>query len=334
MASFGWSRRSTEAGKGKRMEILKQNQKKENTAVALGTFDGLHLGHRSVLARLKEVANAKDLSALVCTFSNLPSAYFGGEAEAIFTPEEKIRALEEFGVDMLYMPAFGEKIAEMNREEFARQLFAELGAKAVVVGFNYRFGKNAEGTPEYLAEAAKEFGAEVVCMPPYLLGGAPVSSTRIRTALREGDVEEAERLLGRPYEICDVVAHGKQLGRQLGFPTLNFYPPAGKIMPRHGVYAAEAELQGKRYAAVTNIGIRPTVADGDALSVESNLVGFSGNAYGELVSIRLLAFLRGEQQFAGLSELTAQIEKDKKRAEECVKMAWQRGLQPGPDVLE
>lgn len=334
MASFGWPRRSTEAGKGKCMEILKQNQKKENTAVALGTFDGLHLGHRSVLARLKEVAKAKQLSALVYTFSNLPSAYFGGEAEAIFTPKEKAAALEEFGIDMLYMPAFGAEIAQMSKAAFARQLFTELGAKAVVVGFNYRLGKDAEGTPEYLAEIAQQFGAEVICVPPYLLGGAPASSTRIRTALREGNLEEAERLLGRPYEIRDVVAHGKQLGRELGFPTLNFYPPAGKIMPRHGVYAAEAELSGRRYAAVTNIGIRPTVADGDALSVESNLVGFSGDAYGKIASVRLIAFLRGERHFAGLNELTAQIEKDKKRAEECVKIAWQRGLQPGCDVLE
>ena len=216
----------------------------------------------------------------------------------------------------------------MNREEFARQLFAELGAKAVVVGFNYRFGKNAEGTPEYLAEAAKEFGAEVVCMPPYLLGGAPVSSTRIRTALREGDVEEAERLLGRPYEICDVVAHGKQLGRQLRFPTLNFYPPAGKIMPGTACMPRrqnfrEALCRCHQYRHPPDCGGWRRALGGEQPR------RFFGNAYGELVSIRLLAFLRGEQQFAGLSELTAQIEKRQKRAEECVKMAWQRGLQPG-----
>ena len=316
------------------MEILKQNQEMEHTAVALGTFDGLHLGHQSVLSRLQQAAQKSDLKTLVYTFSNLPSSYFGGETEAIFTPEEKTAALEKLGIQALYMPVFGEITARMDREEFARQLFTKLGAKIVVVGFNYRFGRDAKGTPEYLAEMAGQFGAEVVCMPPYLLGGAPVSSTRIRSALRAGDVQEAGRLLGRPYALCDVVAHGKQLGRELGFPTLNFYPPAGKIMPRHGVYAAEAELEGKRYAAVTNIGIRPTVADGNALSVESNLAGFSGDAYGKPASIRLLAFLRGEQQFAGLSELIAQIEKDKKRAEECVKIAWQRGLQPGCDVLE
>jgi len=316
------------------MERLEQCRTNCDTAVALGTFDGLHLGHQSVLEKLKRQADVQGLRTLVFTFENLPSSYFGGEQGMLFLPEEKEAAFEKLGVDLLYMPKFDGAIAGLEREDFAKLLFEQLRAKAVVVGFNFRFGKSAQGTPQYLKKAAEQYGATVYEQEPYLLGGEPVSSTRIRAALRQGEIAQAQKLLGRPYEICGIVAHGKQLGRKLGFPTLNFYPPECKLMPRHGVYAAEAELDGKRYAAVANIGIRPTVKDGDMLSVESNLIGFSEDAYGKKACLRLVEFLRGEQKFDGLDALTSQIAQDKRRAEECVKNAWQRGLQAAGDVLE
>lgn len=298
----------------------------EGTAVALGMFDGLHLGHRSVLQTLKKKAKERSLPTLIYTFSNLPSAYFGGESGMIFTPDEKEEALSEVGIDYLLMPQFDAEVAETPREIFARFLFQELKAKVVCVGFNYRFGKGALGTPLYLKQWAEQYGAELLEQPPFLAEGKAVSSTRIRCALRQGNIKQAAELLGRPYEIVDIVAHGKQLGRQMGFPTLNFYPPKQKLMPKHGVYAAEVELEGQRYAAVTNIGIRPTVKDGDALSVESNLAGFEGDAYGKKAKVRLLEFLRGEQKFESLDALICQIEKDKKIAQECVNIARQRGL--------
>ena len=244
----------------------------------------------------------------------------------IFTPDEKEEALSEVGIDYLLMPQFDAKVAETPREIFARFLFQELKAKVVCVGFNYRFGKGALGTPLYLKQWAEQYGAELLEQPPFLAEGKAVSSTRIRCALRQGNIKQAAELLGRPYEIVDIGAHGKQLGRQMGFPTLNFYPPKQKLMPKHGVYAAEVELEGQRYAAVTNIGIRPTVKDGDALSVESNLAGFQGDAYGKKAKVRLLEFLRGEQKFESLDALICQIEKDKKIAQECVNIAQQRGL--------
>ncbi len=316
------------------MERLEQCRVRADTAVALGTFDGLHLGHQSVLAKLKRQAAAQGLCTLVFTFANLPSSYFGGEKGMLFLPEEKQAAFEKLGMDLLYMPRFDGAIAGMEREAFAKLLFEQLRAKAVVVGFNFRFGKNAEGTPQYLKKAAEAYGAKVYEQEPYLLEGEPVSSTRIRAALRQGEIAKAQSLLGKPYEIAGIVAHGKQLGRKLGFPTLNFYPSEHKLMPKHGVYAAEAEVEGRRYAAVTNIGIRPTVKDGDALSVESNLIGFSEDAYGKKVSLRLVEFLRGEQKFDGLDALKSQIAHDKQQAEECVKNAWQRGLQATGDVLK
>lgn len=315
------------------MERLGQCRANCDTAVALGTFDGLHLGHQSVLEKLKRQAD-EGLRTLVFTFENLPSSYFGGEQGMLFLPEEKEAAFERLGVDLLYMPKFDGAIAGLEREAFAKLLFEQLRAKAVVVGFNFRFGKSAQGTPQYLKKAAEQYGAAVYEQEPYLLGGEPVSSTRIRAALRQGEIAQAQELLGRPYEIAGIVAHGKQLGRKLGFPTLNFYPPECKLMPRHGVYAAEAELEGKRYAAVVNIGIRPTVKDGDMLSVESNLIGFSEDAYGKKACLRLVEFLRGEQKFDGLDALTSQIAQDKRWAEECVKNAWQKGLQAADDVLE
>lgn len=316
------------------MKRLEQCRVSCDTAVALGTFDGLHLGHQSVLKELKRQAAAQGLCTLVFTFENLPSSYFGGEQGMLFLPEEKEAAFEKLGIDLLYMPKFDGAIAGLECEAFAKLLFEQMRAKAVVVGFNFRFGRNAEGTPQYLKKAAEQYGAAVYEQEPYLLGGAPVSSTRIRAALRQGEIAQAQKLLGRPYEIAGIVAHGKQLGRKLGFPTLNFYPPDCKLMPRHGVYAAEAEVDGRRYAAVSNIGIRPTIKDGDALSVESNLIGFSEDAYGKRALLRLAEFLRGEQKFGSLDALMSQIAQDKRRAEECVKNAWQGGLQAAGDVLE
>ena len=203
----------------------------EGTAVALGMFDGLHLGHRSVLQTLKKKAKERSLPTLIYTFSNLPSAYFGGESGMIFTPDEKEEALSEVGIDYLLMPQFDAEVAETPRETFARFLFQELKAKVVCVGFNYRFGKGALGTPLYLKQWAEQYGAELLEQPPFLAEGKAVSSTRIRCALRQGNIKQAAELLGRPYEIVDIVAHGKQLGRQMGFPTLNFYPPKQKLMP-------------------------------------------------------------------------------------------------------
>lgn len=286
------------------------------TAVALGTFDGLHLGHQQILEVLKD--QNPSLQKVVYTFSNVPTAYFSHQDMALFTEEEKIAAFQELGIDCLYLVPFDAKLAQISPAAFVHFLVEKLGARFIVAGFNYSFGRHAKGSAAYLKEHAEALGAQVFIQPPVNGADGPVSSTRIRGALLEGRPEEAEALLGRPYSLSGVVAHGKRLGRTIGFPTVNFYLPAGKLCPKRGVYAAYADYQGQRYTAITNIGIRPTVDDGDRLNLESHLMGFEEEIYGRPIRILLKHRLREETKFKSVELLKEQLERDKKKAVELL----------------
>lgn len=285
---------------------------REDTAVALGTFDGMHLGHRSIIERM--VREADGMRTAAYTFRNIPAAYFGGRAEALFTEAEKISAFEALGVDVLVLEEFDRKIAEISPERFVDRLTDGLGARKIYAGFNYTFGAAARGTSMVLERLARERGAEVSIADPVTYKGEPISSTRIRAALAAGDAEKAEAMLGAPYVMHGVVQGGKRLGRSIGFPTVNFYPPKHKLCPMHGVYASYVLFEGERYIGITNIGSRPTVDDGDAVNLETHIIGFHRDIYGKPIEIQLKRRLRGEVKFAGVTELQNQLSRDKRAA--------------------
>lgn len=295
----------------------------QNMAVALGTFDGLHLGHRAILSRLKEEAKTEDLCTMVYTFSNLPQNLFGKDIGNLFSEAEKAEIFAKTGVDFLVMEEFNLEIADMPPEKFVDFLADTLRAKVVVAGFNYSFGKGGVGNAKLLTEYGRKRGIRVVIQEPVLLDGQPISSTRIRNALLTGEMEEAERLLGRPYSFLSVVEHGKRLGRTIGFPTVNFYPDPDKLCPRHGVYIAIGEYGGWEYPAITNIGVRPTVDDGTRLNIESHFIGFWKEIYGEQVTVYLKTWLRGEQKFPSVEALSQQLGRDIKSAQQYLE---ERGI--------
>ena len=205
-------------------------------------------------------------------------------------------------------------LADMPREEFARYLLHTLNAGAVVIGYNFRFGAGALGTPDFLKAYASGFGVPVEVVKAVEMCSKPVSSTRIREALRKGDVSVARELLGRPYSLQGTVRTGDRLGRALGFPTANIEAPEGKLLPGQGVYITLAEYRGREYPSITNIGVRPTVSGSGRVSVETHMMGFSAEIYGKTLHIQFLRRLRQEQRFENTAALVEQLEEDKAAA--------------------
>jgi len=269
--------------------------------VAIGSFDGVHLGHQSLLARAREAAHGEHLPLLVYTFDP-PTKVFVRGVGMLSTLTEKLDLLSEMGVDITLAVPFNEAFADRDSASFLRDL-KTLEARRIVVGEDFAFGRSRSGRPEDLGTVAP-----VVTIPLLNLGGEPVKSTRIRELLEAGDVETARHFLGRPYGARGIVQSGEQLGRKLGFPTANIETAPGKVLPR-GVFAAEADTPEGTFPSVVNIGTRPTL-DGGSLRFEAHLIGFAGDLYGHELRITFLKRLRAERSFAGVKELRTQIARD------------------------
>lgn len=282
----------------------------------IGNFDGVHLGHLQVLELLKLRAQALGLPSAVVIFEPLPAEYFAPDAAPprLTRLREKVEQLRTAGIDRVLCLHFDRALAGMPAEEFIRRVLVEgLGVRFLVVGDDFRFGPERRGDFAMLVHAGTEFGFEVTATPSYVLDNERVSSTRIRNALAAGDLEDAARLLGRPYAMCGRVARGDQRGRQLGFPTANVQLHR-RTSPLKGVFAvtlagvAEHPLPG-----VANIGNRPTV-DGTRCLLEVHLLDFSGDIYRKYVQVAFLKKLRDEQKFASLDALKGQIGLDTQAA--------------------
>lgn len=273
-----------------------------DTAVALGFFDGVHLGHRAVLRAAAEGG----LLPAAFTFSTANRTPGGKTGGRIYPDALRVRLLGESGMQLVIMPDFS-AIADMQPEAFADFLCKALRARLVTCGEDYRFSAGARADAMQLQALCAQRGCRVKIVPPVLGEGERVSSTRIRQLLREGEIEKASRLLGSPYQIDAPVEHGRQLGRTLGFPTLNQALPEDGALPRYGVYASQALVDGLWQKAITNIGVQPTVGEGSAVRAETFLTGYSGDLYGRQVRLQLLSFLRPERQFADIEALRAQI---------------------------
>lgn len=291
---------------------------REPTVVAIGVFDGVHAGHRRLLERTKALAASLGAAPAVFTFVEHPRSVLRTDhAVPLLTPwPEKLARLSDMGLAHCFGAHFTPDLAALSPRDFvARLLVGELGAKAVVTGFNFAFGKDQAGTPETLRALGAELGFRVETVAPIATeDGAVVSSSRVRTLLATGAVAEANALLGAPYALVGPVVHGDKRGRTIGFPTANVEVPREKLLPAYGVYACWVVLpDGSRHAGVVNIGQRPTF-DPPQLRIEAHLFDFEGDLYGQTIAVELAFRLRGEQAFPGIDALVAQIRADCERA--------------------
>ena len=283
---------------------------KSGHAVALGTFDGLHKGHETVL---NATLNFKELIPVAVTFDEPPKRHTTGAfVPMLMSAERKNIKLKEMGFEYIDILDY-DGIHNLSPEEFLDMLFSKYNVKAAVCGFNYRFGKNGEGDAAFLSSYCHSHGAEAVVCPVTCVSGQTVSSTLIRELISDGNISFANMLLGEPFSFETKVVHGDERGRTIGFPTVNQELDGNLVEPKFGVYATAAVVDGAEYPAVTNIGIRPTFVLKKPLS-ETNIIGYEGNLYGKKITIKLLQYLRCESRFNSLDELKNAIEADKEKA--------------------
>lgn len=296
---------------------------KEKTAVALGNFDGIHVGHRGILQNALDAAvRCSGMKSLCFTFSNHPFNFVLGRDESdpaavklICTEEEKIALIEDMGFDILVNVPFDEHIMKMRAHDFFSDIIMDrLNAGFISVGFNYTYGARAEGRPDSLRRECAEAGIDVSILDAVTVDGEVVSSTLIREMISTGNMEKTAKLLGRPYSFSGTVVHGKRLGSSMGIPTINIPAPDRQMLPPNGVYFSRIEIDGVTFDSVSNIGFNPTVNDGKGRkAIETHVFDYEGTAgetYGKDISVYFDHFSRGERKFRDKEELFAQIERD------------------------
>jgi len=288
------------------------------SVVTSGTFDGVHLGHQKILGRLKELAERKQGETVLLTYWPHPRLILQPEDNSLrllTTLTEKVKLLEELGVDHLIILPFTKELSQMSSEEFIREILVDkIQTKTLVIGYDHKFGKNREGSFEYLKSHSHLFGFDMEEISRQDVDDLAVSSTKIRTALAQGDISTASKYLGRPYFLSGKVVKGQQIGRSIGFPTANIHVVDNyKLLPRDGAYAVYAEVGANRCKAILNIGDRPTV-DGKKKTIEAHLIDFDGDVYGQELSIHFQEFLREEERFENLDALKNQLVIDRERA--------------------
>lgn len=284
------------------------------TVIALGTFDGLHLGHTDVINTARDYAERSGLKLAVFTFSNHPLALIRPDLVPvrIISAEEKIKLLESFGVDYLINIPFTEDFAALSPDEFLDRL-ACFNYRCLVVGENFTYGFLGSGKTETLERSGRKNGFDVIVRPLVKINGNVVSSTGIRNLIQAGHIEYANRMLGRAYSITGTIVHGEQRGRKLGFPTANIELLHGEMaVPAPGVYAVTVSIEGSIYEGMGNIGNNPTFNDVEHARLEVNLFNCSGDLYGKTMSVQFHKYIRAEKKFSGVEELCRQIEEDKK----------------------
>lgn len=294
------------------MKIIDSPGMPDGSVVAtIGYFDGVHSGHRFLLRDL--ILNAFDTGrkSMVVTFSNHPALLFNPESDLRFlsTCDEKLARLQCEGIDYCLLLPFTHELASLRSDQFMDMLHNQYGVDRLLVGYDHHFGSDQKSDfADYCREGAR-IGVEVKRSEVFRVSDINVSSSKIRKALLEGNVELANELLGYDYRLSGRVVEGHKIGRTIGFPTANLSLPDLKLIPERGVYSAELTLDGVEYRAMINIGVRPTVNNG-GMSVEVYIDGFRGDIYGRQIEVRLKKRLREEQKFASLDELRAQIERD------------------------
>ncbi len=280
--------------------------------IAIGVFDGVHRGHQMLLQKMLSEASRRAITGGVITFYPHPIAVIKPEIKISYLEslERRVELINNLGVDFTSVLQFTSELQQVTAKDFAAMLVKEAGLKVLVVGENFRVGRGGEGDVTYLSSLGNTMGFEVIPVPLFEDGTGQFSSTRVRQALREGKMEIVNNLLGRPYALRGPVLHGEHRGRQLGFPTLNIETSADRQLPPDGVYITRALIGDKKIAGCTNIGLRPTFGYSETRLIETHLLDFSDNLYGEIVTIELLSYLRPEKKFNGINELKQQIDSD------------------------
>jgi riboflavin kinase/FMN adenylyltransferase len=292
-----------------------------NPVVAMGNFDGVHRGHQAILALVREQAAAQAGESVIFTFEPHPVKVLAPEmAPALITTySRKLELIAECGIDVAVVQPFDLALAAMSADQFIREaLVGALGARAVVVGYNFSFGHGRSGTPEMLRAAGAELGFAVTVVTPLSFDGLVTSSTKVREFVLEGRVDAATRVLGREFELSGTIVRGAGRGRTIGVPTANLQPEE-ELLPRGGVYVGHVRRRGTRLPAVINVCINPTFVQGGAQTIEAHIIDFDEDLYGERLTFEFHQRLRAEKRFSGVAELVAQIRADIEQGREVLR---------------
>lgn len=289
------------------------------TAVTIGNFDGLHLGHTKLLADLKRHAASKNLQSLVYTFFEHPFSFLKNGVPVITDREEKTRLIQEQGTDILYYDDF-QAVRNFSPEAFVKEILLDkLHMKMAVIGENNRFGKNSLGDAAMLCALGERYGFPVYVTKSLIVDGVVCSSTEIRKCVETGDVKRAARLLGRPFSFRGEVIDGKHLGRTYGFPTANMLPKAAQLLPQKGVYATNTVIDNRVYPSITNVG--KTSFDKEyVLRIETHILDFHENIYGKTIQIEFMGYMRDIRAFCSTNELEQQLVQDRNTRKEMEEM--------------
>ncbi|MEL7834461.1 bifunctional riboflavin kinase/FAD synthetase [Fodinibius sp. Rm-B-1B1-1] len=303
--------------------FLKDVQREENTVLTVGTFDGVHAGHRAIVDTVVEKANERNARSVLVTFDPHPRNIINPGDDGIkllTTLQERCEILEELGIDRMIVIPFDRDFSLLTSDEFIRDIIhKKIGVSEFVIGYDHHFGRNREGTIETIEKLGQELGFDSYVVSKREVGTQTVSSTAIRNAISEkGNVEQAAEFLQRPYRLNGTVVHGDKRGKEIGFPTANIKPEhVNKIIPREGVYAVKLRTNGDWFDGMMNIGTRPTF-DGRDQTLEVNLFDFDREIYGKEVQIRFYSRIRDEKKFDGKEELIEQLKQDQNQAKQIL----------------
>lgn len=282
----------------------------EPTALSLGKFDGVHRGHEALISYLLE-KKAEGLKAAVFTFDIPPKKLTeNNNYRVLSTNEEKQEILRERGIDYLLQCPFTKEVMCMEAEDFVDWIVTELHVKSIVTGPDFCFGHNRKGNYKLLSELSKRYGYELKVVDKLQYRGRDISSSYVRENIMKGNMETANALLGYPFFVRDEVIHGRQLGRQLGIPTINMELRAEKLLPPKGVYATQVQIGKEWYTGVTNVGCKPTVNQSNKVGVETHILDYNGDLYGRMLKVNFYHFIRPEQKFVSVEALQEQMRKD------------------------
>lgn len=296
-------------------------KKKHSSIVTIGTFDGVHIGHQEIIKRMNLIKSEKHEESVILTFFPHPRKVlnFNDDFKMLNTIEEKIQLLSKFGLNHLVIEPFSKEFSRLTALEFVRDILVNLfGLKKLVIGYDHQFGKNREGNFEQLQEFGELYDFEVKEISAQEIENVSVSSTKIRKALNEGEIEKANSYLGYNFLLTGEIIKGEGLGRKLNFPTINlFIKEDYKLIPKTGVYIVKTFIENKCFFGIMNIGFRPTI-DGKDQTIEIHLLDFKGDLYGSKMQIQVLKRLRDEQKFESLESLKEEIQKDEKTARKWI----------------
>lgn len=291
------------------------NKKDDGYYVALGSFDGLHMGHLSLINKCIELAEKDKCKSMVFTFSNHPRTIINPsiKIEYLMNNIEKVDILQKVGIDKVVLKKFNKEFMELSPEGFIERLCSDYNIKGIVVGFNYKFGYKNLGDTDLLKKLSKKYNFRLEIIEPLLYKDEIISSTRIRNAIKHGEIVEANKMLTREYRLSGIVEHGKQIGRTIGFPTANLKFEEDKVIPAKGVYYTNVKWKNNIYKGITSVGSNPTV-NGTKLTIETFILDFNHDIYGDDIVVYFIEKIRDEKRFDSIDCLKKQLNKDEEYA--------------------